>query len=191
MNVRETRRALEEGKLAGISGNGSVPGKTGNRSRSTKAPAVVGAVLAKRAIGENKRQIARELKISPNTVDKILDESEFDAQIAFGRSQAVGLIPNAMEGLKVAFAKGDGSTSCRFLEGIGVLGEDKSRRGTSMASDPALQVAIQNLYLQQNHPGVHSPLINMPFVKAQTQSNSGEGVTVEAQTVEQKTDTSS
>ena len=126
VNVRETRRALEEGRLAGNAGkygNVSGSGKLGKVSRSTKAPVVIGAVMANRANGANKAEIARRLKISHNTVDKILDETEFDAQIALGRSQAVGLIPKALKGAEMAFEKGDGATSCRFLEGMGVLGE--------------------------------------------------------------------
>ena len=144
MNVRETRKALEECRKAGNNGNGGLLGKSGKRNRSTLAPVIQGAVLAKRANGANKAQIARDLKISHNTVDKILDETEFDAQIAEGRSKAVGLIPEALGGLKVAFAKGDGATSCRFLEGMNVLGVQNDRPGKP-DSDIHLMQSIQML----------------------------------------------
>ena len=148
MNVRETRKALDEGKLAGIASNGgnpNSPGKSGKVSRSTKAPVVIGAVLAKRANGANKAEIARDLRISHNTVDKILSETEFDSQIALGRSQAIGLIPEALSGAKMAFAKGDGATSCRFLEGVGVLGEKAQGRHhpDSVRAQQAINILIK------------------------------------------------
>ena len=175
--------------MARKNGNVESSGKSGKRPRSTKAPAIIGAVLEKRVHGASKAAIARDLKLSHNTVDKILEQTEIDARIAEGRSKALGLIPNAIEGAKLAMAKGDGSTSIRFLEGIGVLGDDKASRGNGMGTDAALNVAIRNLYLQ--HPAVHSALMSMPFNQAQPQSNSTAPITVEAQSVDKKTDTSS
>jgi hypothetical protein len=137
VDARNTKLALEQ-QQAGNSGNGgnnSAIGKSGKISHSTKAPAVVGAALAMRSNGANKAQIARGLKISHNTVDKILRETEFDSQVALGRAKAVGLIPEALDGVKKAFAKGDGPTSCRFLEGVGVIGKDAMGTKSNAASD--------------------------------------------------------
>ena len=78
-------------------------------------------------------------------MDKILDETEFDAQIALGRSQAAGLIPKALKGAEMAFEKGDGATSCRFLEGMGVLGE-QDVSGHQPALPTTLMQQINLLY---------------------------------------------
>jgi hypothetical protein len=146
VNLRETKRAIAEGQLSGNTGNGAMPGKSGKATRSTKAPAIMGAVLAKRAVGESKAKIARELRISHNTVDAIIKQTDFDAKIAEGRAQAVELIPEALSGAQKAFAKGDGATSCRFLEGLRVLGEDRKPKALAMYADVALMNTINMLY---------------------------------------------
>jgi hypothetical protein len=75
VNVRNTKAALAE-QEAGKSGNQDKLGKSGKQRRSIKAPAFVGTVLAKRALGENYSQIAREARSSRNTVKQIIAESD-------------------------------------------------------------------------------------------------------------------
>lgn len=121
------------------------PNNNGKKSRSTIAPATKNAILAKRANGQSKLSIARDVHVAPGTVRKVLDEADFDQLIQQGRSDCAGLLPEAIEGLKRAFAKGEGATCYRFLEGMGVIGEDKSRRNGTMHVNAVLHQQILNL----------------------------------------------
>ena len=111
------------------------------KSRSTIAPTVKNAILVKRASGQSKLSIAKEMHVAPGTVRKVLTEADFDQLIQQGRSDVMELVPDAIQGIKKACAKGDGSTAIRLLEGVSVLGP-KPRK---LPSDPALTLAIQNL----------------------------------------------
>ena len=108
------------------------PSNSGKKSRSTIAPATKNAILAKRANGQSKLSIAKDLRVAPGTVRKVLDEADFNQLIQQGRSDCAGLLSEAIQGLKRAFERSEGATCCRFLEGMGVLGEDKSRRNRVM-----------------------------------------------------------
>lgn len=62
--------------------------------------------------------------------------------------------------MRKSFAKGDGSTSCRFLEGVGVLGEDKSRRNGIMQVNAVLHQQI--LALVQPKPVETTNSVELP-----------------------------
>lgn len=128
------------------------PSNSGKKSRSTIAPATKNAILARRANGQSKLSIARDVHVAPGTVRKVLDEADFDRLIQQSRSDCVGLLPLAQEGLKKAFAKGDGAACLRFLEGMGVLGEDKSRRNGTMQINTVLHQQIMNACYGSNTP---------------------------------------
>jgi hypothetical protein len=128
------------------------PSNSGKKSRSTIAPATKNAILAKRASGQSKLSIARDVHVAPGTVRKVLDETDFDQLIEQGRNDCADLLPEAIKGLKRAFERGEGATCCRFLEGMGVLGEDKSRRNGAMQINPVLHQQITNLYCGSTIP---------------------------------------
>ena len=90
--------------------------------------------------------------MAPGTVRKVLDEADFDQLVQQGRSDCAGLLPEAIKGLKRAFERGEGATCCRFLEGMGVLGEDKSHRNGTMPLNPVLHQQIMNLYCGSTTP---------------------------------------
>ena len=92
--------------------------------RSRKAPAIQAAILAKRAIGTSKRQIAKEMRISPNTVSSVIELSDFDSQLTSGRTLCAELIPSSVKVVKHRLAQNSETAAFRLLEGIGVLGKD-------------------------------------------------------------------
>ena len=112
--------------------------------RSRKPQAVKTAVLAKRVNGANKAQICRDLGIAKNTVNRILDESDIDAQLESGTAQACRLIPKAIKVVDDRLSKGSENAAFRLLEGVGVLGE---KRNMKKSNDPSLHLAIQNLIM--------------------------------------------
>jgi len=122
VNTRNTKVALAE-QEAGKSGNPKGIGKSGKPRRSIKAPAFVGTVLAKRAMGQNYSQIARDTGSSRNTVKAIVAECEFDQQIAEGRRSCVALIPKAVAAVDTQLSKGDGTLGRQLLNDTGVIGE--------------------------------------------------------------------
>jgi hypothetical protein len=132
------------------------------KSRSTIAPVKKIAILAKRANGDTKASIARDLHVSRDTVAKVLTEAEFDSAVEKGRFATVRLIPAAINGLEKSMGKGDGSTCIRFLEGVGVIGENV-RRIPTPAND-ALMRAIVNLI----DPEAAKPAIDAEVVTGST-----------------------
>jgi uncharacterized membrane protein len=136
------------------------------KSRSTIAPVKKIAILAKRANGDTKASIARDLHVSRDTVAKVLTEAEFDSAVEKGRFATVRLIPAAINGLEKSMGKGDGSTCIRFLEGVGVIGENV-RRIPTPAND-ALMRAIVNLI----DPEAAKPAIDAEVVTGSTSSSS-------------------
>jgi Homeodomain-like domain len=73
---------------------------------SHKSAPVQQAVIAKRLQGHSKRQIARDLGMGRNTVDRILTESQIEAAVAQGRSQLVELVPKAVQLIQRAIEQG-------------------------------------------------------------------------------------
>jgi len=71
-----------------------------------KAPQVQQTVIAKRLRGESKRQIARDLQMGRDTVDRILSESQVEAAVAQGRSRLVELVPKALQVIEAALEQG-------------------------------------------------------------------------------------
>jgi len=151
VNARQMRMALAETQENGNGGNVSAAGNAGKRPRTTKAPAIVGAVLAKRANGANKAQIARDLKMSTNTVNKILDESEFDVQIAEGRRACVGLIPKAVTAVNTQLSRGDGTLGLKLLENLQVIGESAANPKNNTHLEEVFQ-SVQVLIQGDNKP---------------------------------------
>ena len=96
--------------------------------------------------------------MAPGTVRNVLNEVDFDQQVQQGRLDSVRLIPAAINGLEKSMGKGDGSTCIRFLEGVGVLGENV-RRISTLENDP-LMLAIKNLI----NPEAAKPAIDAEVV---------------------------
>jgi hypothetical protein len=92
--------------------------------RSTKDPVVKAKVLLKRANGETKYSISKDLGMSHNTVDVILKEANFDGQVETGRNLCSTLIPESIRVVKHRLAQNSETAAFKLLEGIGVLGKD-------------------------------------------------------------------
>ena len=135
--------------------------------RSRKPQAVKTAVLAKRVNGANKAQICRDLGIAKNTVNRILDESDIDAQLESGTAQACRLIPKAIKVVDDRLSKGSENAAFRLLEGVGVLGE---KRNMKKSNDPSLQIAIQNLIMPHtsNSGSSQSPSTETPAIEVKS-----------------------
>jgi hypothetical protein len=70
--------------------------KNGMKKRKSNKPkAVQAAVFVKRAAGESKRKIAKDLEISRNTVTAILDDTELNQFVERGKSIIFAAIPDA------------------------------------------------------------------------------------------------
>jgi protein-arginine kinase activator protein McsA len=134
VNLRSMVKPVPESASAGESTNGK-------NGKSKIAPAKKIAIIARRAAGETKASISRELHVAHNTVTKVLNEADFDRMVEQGRWNSGGLIPVALEGLEISMRKGDGQVCNRFLENVGVLAE-KPRKSPG---DPTLVLAISNL----------------------------------------------
>jgi hypothetical protein len=91
-----------------------------------------------------KTKIAADLHMAHNTVTTILEEADLDEQILAGRASCVSLIPEAVTAVQHGLRKGDGNLGVRFLEGVGVIGDDRQRRPNG-GIDAQLFVSIQNL----------------------------------------------
>jgi len=87
---------------------------------SNKPRVLQTAVIAKAAIGESKSQIARDLDMTRNTVNRILDASEFNSLVDGGKSNLYQLIPEAVDvyGQRV---KKNALEAKDFLERVSVL----------------------------------------------------------------------
>jgi hypothetical protein len=153
VNLRNMAKPPAKSEPTG--GNGEA-----KKSRSTIAPAKKIAILAKRASGASKGAISRDLGIAFNTVTKVLNENDFDRVVEQGRWDSVRLIPVALKGLELSMSKGDGNTCNRFLENVGVTGENV-RRIPTPAND-ALMRAIVNLI----NPEAAKPAIEAEVVTA-------------------------
>lgn len=112
---------------------------------SRKAPAIKTAVILKRASGQAKSHIARDLGITHNTVNAILEESDIERHLSTGQQLCVGLIPKGAQAIEKAFDRGDGALAVRMFEGLGILGSENFKRGSLMKADVHLNLAIQNL----------------------------------------------
>jgi hypothetical protein len=132
-------RAMEETRASSVIAVAVVKKRKSNKSPSEKA-----AVIARRVQGETKTKIAADLHMAHNTVTTILEEADLDEQILAGRASCVSLIPEAVTAVQYGLRKGDGNLGVRFLEGVGVIGDDRQRRPSS-GVDAQLFVSIQNL----------------------------------------------
>lgn len=120
-------------------------GNNGKKGKSKIAPSKKIAILAKRAAGESKASISRDLHVAHNTVTKVLNETDFEQAVSEGRFGCVKLIPRAINGLGMAMDKGDGATCNRFLENIGVVGPNviDAMRRPSARQQGAINVLVQ------------------------------------------------
>jgi hypothetical protein len=116
-----------------------------NSRKSHKSPSIKAAVVARRVQGESKSKIARDLRISRNTVTGILEGSDIEQFLEAGRDQCARLNPKAVRAVEKTLDKGDGALGLRFLEGVGVLGPESSRRPAGMFPDVALMQSINVL----------------------------------------------
>lgn len=109
------------------------------RSRSTKPPSVKAAVISGRINGNSKLQIARDLRMSKNTVNRILEEADLDALMEDGRLSTLRRVPQALQVLDVRLEKNSENAAIWLL--------DKCFDGKKIAGkqEPGLTLAIQNL----------------------------------------------
>jgi hypothetical protein len=120
--------------------------KTSSRAykpkRTLKAPTTQSAIMTRRALGQSKRQISKDLGIAVNTITNVLELNDFDARLTDGRSLCAELIPASVRVVKHRLAQNSENAAFKLLEGIGVLGRDVKQ---GKAPEPGLTLAIQNL----------------------------------------------
>jgi len=123
------------------------PAKPKLPSKSTKPQAVKTAVIAKSLDGQPKRRIAKDLGITTNTVRSILKESQIDSLLEAGTIQCARLIPKSVEVINRRLDKDSETAAFRLLEGIGVLGPNATKQGSSpMHASVQLNQKIAVLY---------------------------------------------
>jgi hypothetical protein len=129
--------------------------------KSRKPQAIKTAVIAKRANGENKASIARDLEITPNCVTAICEESGIDRHLESSRLQSLELIPEAIRVARVRLSKDSENMAVKVLENtIWPLNAK-----TSKQPDIGLSIAIQNLMqVQTNEPQPVSAPASRPEV---------------------------
>lgn len=94
-----------------------------------KPPLVQASVISRRAAGHTKTQIAQALKMSRNTITKILTESEIDQRVQESRSLVLESAPEVTRGIiKEAVKSAD--FGLRLLRSFGVMpAESNSESG--------------------------------------------------------------
>jgi len=84
-------------------------------------PTLETAVIAKFAAGQNKSQIANDLGVHRNVIANVLNESEVQQYIDYGRNRAVSLIPRSLDVVEHRLEKNDGTVACQVLRGVKVF----------------------------------------------------------------------
>jgi hypothetical protein len=116
---------------------------------SRKAPAIQSAILAKRANGQSKLKIKRDLGIAYNTVTNVIDLNNFDETLQRERLASMDLIPESIRVAKHRLSQNSENMAIKVLENT--IWPLNSKQGK--APDPGLTIAIQNLMqVQPNTP---------------------------------------
>lgn len=124
----------------------AAPNKTKYRPGYSKKPPIIKTeVIARRAMGQSKSQIARETEIAYNTVNCIIEESKVDELIEGGRLGCAKLIPKAVGVVDQRLDQGSESAAFGILNPLVLRGNQESVRRRSMMEDPTLQKAIRDL----------------------------------------------
>ena len=119
--------------------------RTNYRPKTSKKPqAIKTAIIAKRSQGQTTTQIARDLGITRNTVNGIIEQSGIEQYLEDGTLQCARLIPESIRVVKHRLEKNSETAAFKVLEGLGVLGEHRSFK---KSNDASLQIAIQNLIM--------------------------------------------
>lgn len=98
----------------------------GLKRNSRQSEPIKAAIVAKRALGESKAQIARDLELAESTVTDVLDSCDFKALIESGRIRVHRLIPRACDAIEMALDEGNGNIGIKILQGVGVLQSESS-----------------------------------------------------------------
>lgn len=110
--------------------------------KTLKSPTVQAQVLTRRANGDSKLKISKDLKMSRNTVISILDLNNYEQTLQSERVSSLSLIPAARKAVEHRLKMNDGNIGIKVLENtIWPLNE---KQGKS-SGDPSLVLAIQNL----------------------------------------------
>ena len=107
--------------------------------KSRKPQAIKTAVVAKRANGQNKASIARDLQITSNCVTAIIEESDIDRIMQDGQIQTLSRVPAALQVLDVRLEKNSENAA------IWLLDKCFDAKNASRKPEPGLTLAIQNL----------------------------------------------
>jgi hypothetical protein len=110
--------------------------------RTLKPPAIQSAILAKRANGQSKAKISKDLGIAVNTITNVLDLNDFDRSLDIERRNSLSLIPAAIRTAHHRLSQNSENMAIKVLENtIWPLNEKQGRN----VGDPGLTLAIQNL----------------------------------------------
>jgi hypothetical protein len=107
--------------------------------RSRKPQAIKTAVVAKRANGQNKSSIARDLQITTNCVTAIIEESDIDRILQDGQIETLRRVPAALKTLDIRLEKNSENAAIWLLDKC----FDSKKIGRT--PDAGLTLAIQNL----------------------------------------------
>lgn len=112
--------------------------------KSRKAPAIKTSVIVQRAQGKAKSHIARDLGITHNTVNRILEESDIERQLSSGELAAFQLMHKSLNVLDKRLDK-ESESAATYLLSNTLFSERYSKKGQVAPSDVVVNLAIQNL----------------------------------------------
>lgn len=92
--------------------------------KSNKPPSVQAAVVVKALNGDSKSQIARDLEISRNTVNAILEDSELSKLVLEGKTTLHRLIPKSLAAFDYAITRHKIPEATIILRATGVLPQE-------------------------------------------------------------------
>jgi len=144
--------------------------------RVKNIPVLEAAAIAKFSAGECKSDIAKDLGVHRNTIAGILNASEIQQHIEYGRSRAVSLIPKSLDVAEYRLNKNDGSMALGILRGTQVLVNQQIAQSTTN------NFAVMIAQLKQDRsaePGASELLTPAAAIEVQpsTTTNSGQALT--------------
>lgn len=118
--------------------------------RSRKAPAIKAEVITRRIHGQSKRSISRDLQITANTVDTILEESHIEAHLKLGQQRTAGLVSSALDVIEKRLAQNSENAAIKLLDAT--IWPLQERAGRAKP-DTILNLAISNLIAAPSNSG--------------------------------------
>lgn len=134
------------------------------RKSSRKSPAIKNEIVARRLMGQNKTQIARDLGIAKNTVSSVIELNDVDRMLEDGRIGTMQRVPEALKTLDVRLEKNSESAALWLLD---KCFDNSKVQGNKMSADVVLNQTL-NVLLKGNAEPVSKEITVTDTQKAET-----------------------